>query len=79
MSQKGVYQLQYQLAEKKKKKEILAFSDFDNATKNLLMKRIHITNDNIFAQIKNIATDDLLESNVKEILDEVVVAEDKTV
>lgn len=55
MSHKGVYQLQYQLAEKKKKKEILAFSNFDNNLKTSLMKRIHITGDNIFSDIKNIA------------------------
>ena len=54
MSHKGVYQLHYQLAEKKKKKEILAFSDFDNDTKTSLMKRIHITGDNIFSEINNI-------------------------
>lgn len=54
MSHKGVYQLQYQLSEKRKKKEILDFSDFDNDTKTSLMKRIHITGDNIFSNINNI-------------------------
>ncbi len=56
MSHKGVYQLNYQLAEKRKKKEILSFCDFDNNTKTLLMKRIHITGYNIFSDISNIAT-----------------------
>ena len=54
-SNKGVYPLQYQLAEKRKKKEILAFSDFDSNIKTALMKRIHITGDNIFSDINNVA------------------------
>ena len=57
MSNKGVYPLQYQLAEKRKKKEILFFSDFDSNTKTALMKRIHITGDNIFSEISNIANE----------------------
>ena len=57
MSHKGVYPLQYQLAEKRKKKEILSFSDYDDNIKTALMKRIHITGDNIFSEISNIANE----------------------
>ncbi len=57
MSHKGVYPLQYQLAEKRKKKEILSYSDFDDNIKTALMKRIHITGDNIFSEISNIANE----------------------
>lgn len=75
MSKKGVYQLPYLLAEKRKKKEILAFSDFDDETKTLLMKRIHITGDNIFSGIKDIAIADVFESATEESLAEVITTE----
>lgn len=55
MGNRGVYQLNYQLEEKWKRKELLFFSDFDETTKNYLMSRIHVTGDNIFSDINSVA------------------------
>lgn len=55
MLNRGVYPIKYQLAEKQKKKELLSFSNFDDNTKNALMQRIHITGENIFSDISNVA------------------------
>lgn len=57
MPHKGVYPLWYQLADQRKKKEIFTFSNFDNDTIISLMKRIHITGDNIFSDLNNIAAE----------------------
>ena len=78
MPVKGVYALPYQLAEKRKKKELLAYSDFDNNTKNALSNRIHITGYNIFGGISNVATEESpISNNQEESTENIIVAEEK--
>ena len=79
MPPKGVYLLPYQLAEKKKRLELLSYSGFDNNTKNVLLNRIHITGHNIFAGISNIAIKDESNSNAKQILEDTIETAEKAV
>lgn len=55
MPVKTVIQLPYQLAERKAKRDIIRFSSLDDNKKNSIESRIHITGDNIFSDIKEIA------------------------
>ena len=72
MPAKGVYQLPYQLEEKKKKMELLAYSNFSNQEKASLLKRIHITGDNIFSDINNIANREPKISKAEQILEKTI-------
>lgn len=55
MLHKGVYQLPYLLAEKRRKMQLLSYSELDDATKQALYKRIHVTGANIFSELHNVA------------------------
>ncbi len=55
MPSKGVYQANYQIAERMKKDELLSFSNYDDNIKEKIIKRIHVTNNNIFSEISNVA------------------------
>lgn len=52
---KTVFPSQYQLAERKAKKEITKHSNLDDNKKLEIEKRIHVTNENIFSPISRIA------------------------
>ncbi len=54
---KGVFPIKYQLFERKCKKEITSYCDLDTNVKTNIEKRIHITPDNIFENIKDIVND----------------------
>ena len=60
MPAKGVIPTRYQLAERKAKREITRYSNFDQVQKNAVESRIHITNENIFEDIKNIGKSRLI-------------------
>lgn len=59
---KSVLPTYYQLAERKARREITNHSDFEQAKKNTIENRIHITGENIFAEIGQIAKDPLKKS-----------------
>lgn len=58
---KTVFPAQYQLAERKAKKEVTKHSDLDINKKVEIEKRIHVTNENIFFPIAGIAKDSMYE------------------
>lgn len=60
MPQRGVIPTLYQLAERKAKREITRYSNFDQSQKNSVESRIHITNENLFENIKNIGKSKLI-------------------
>ena len=55
--EKGVLEIDYQRYERKIKKELTRHSDLDKAIIDKIQKRIHVTSENIFAEIKDIAND----------------------
>ena len=55
MSPKGVLQTQYSIEERKCKKEITQYAQLNNAQKEEIENRIHVTNNNIFEKIENAA------------------------
>ncbi len=55
MPSKTVIQLPYQLAERKARRDIIKYSALDDNKKKNIESRIHITNENIFKDIKDIA------------------------
>ena len=55
MPVKTVIQLPYQLAERRARRNITKYSSLDDNKKNNIESRIHITGENIFGDIKNIA------------------------
>lgn len=52
---KGVTSIKYQLFERECRKDFSRHSSLDKATKGSIEKRIHVTGENIFEDIKNIA------------------------
>lgn len=54
---KSVLPTYYQLAERKARREITNYSELDQSQKNNIEKRIHITGENIFSDISEIAKD----------------------
>lgn len=55
MPVKTVIQLPYQLAERRARRNITKYSSLDDNKKNNIESRIHITGENIFSDIKDIA------------------------
>lgn len=51
---KSVFPAQYQIAGRRTKKEVTAYSDFDEKKKSIIESRIHITNENIFSEISDL-------------------------
>lgn len=52
--QKSVFPAQYQIAERRAKKEVTAYSDLDEKKKSIIESRIHITGENIFSEISGL-------------------------
>lgn len=55
LPQKSAFSPQYPLAERRAKKDVTKYSEFDENKKSEIESRIHITGENIFSDITNIA------------------------
>lgn len=54
MPAKGVFPVKYQISEREYRNQIAQYGNYDEKTRKAIESRIHITNDNVFEEMKNI-------------------------
>lgn len=64
MPSKGVLPVRYQIAERERKNAMIVYGEFEESVQKRLEDQIHITDDNIFAEIKNMASAGTLYSKI---------------